>query len=91
MVKTIHYRGSEQIELVNPKYMFVSSHTARRTFITQSLLRGMKAEIVMGISGHKNFKTFKKYVDITRTDKEDELKKAWNKNKLKVINFEKQN
>jgi len=87
-VKTVHYRGSEQIELVNPKYMFVSSHTARRTFITQSLLRGMKAEIVMGISGHKNFKTFKKYVDITRTDKEEELKKAWNKNKLRVVNFD---
>jgi site-specific recombinase XerD len=88
IVKIVQYRGSEAIEFVEPKYMFVSSHTARRTFITQSLLRGMKAEIVMGISGHKNFKTFKKYIDITRTDKEEELKKAWNDRKLRVVNFE---
>lgn len=88
IVKIVHYRGNETIEEINPKYMFVSSHTARRTFITQSLLRGMKAEIVMGISGHKNFKTFKKYIDITRKDKEEALKKAWNEKKLRVVKFE---
>lgn len=88
-VKIVRYRGSEPITIEGPKYQFISVHSSRRTFITQSLLRGMKAEIVMSISGHKSFKTFKKYLDITRKDKQEELKKAWNTPQLSVINFEK--
>lgn len=76
-VKVVKFRGTEPIEIIKPKCELVTVHTARRTFITQSLLRGMKAEIVMTISGHKNFKTFKRYLDITRKDKEEELRKAW--------------
>ena len=79
-VRIVQYKGSKEVSQEKQKYEFISAHTARRTFITQSLLRGMKAEIVMSISGHKNFKTFKKYLDITRKDKEAELKKAWNEN-----------
>ena len=86
-VKIIRYRGNEPLVFEGPKNEFVSAHTARRTFITQSLLRGMKAEIVMSISGHKNFKTFKKYLDITRKDKQEELRKAWNKPTLSIVNF----
>ncbi len=86
-VKLTRYRGNEPLVFEGPKNEFVSAHTARRTFITQSLLRGMKAEIVMSISGHKNFKTFKKYLDITRKDKQEELRKAWNKPQLTVVNF----
>ena len=86
-VKITRYRGNKPLVFEGPKHEFVSIHTARRTFITQSLLRGMKSEIVMSISGHKNFKTFKKYLDITRKDKQEELKKAWNKPKLSLVNF----
>ena len=78
LVRIVQYQGNKEIVKEKHKYEFVTAHTARRTFITQSLLRGMKAEIVMAISGHKNFKTFKKYLDITRKDKENELNKAWN-------------
>ena len=76
----VHYSGNNKIETTEPKYNLVTTHSARRTFITQSLLRGMKAEIVMSISGHKNYKTFQRYIDITRKDKETELKKAWDQN-----------
>ncbi len=86
-VKIVRYRGSQALRIEGYKYEFVSVHTARRTFITQSLLRGMKAEIVMSISGHKNFRTFKKYLDITRKDKTEELKKAWSKPQLSIVNF----
>lgn len=86
-VKIVRYRGNQPLVFEGPKNGFVSVHTARRTFITQSLLRGMKAEVVMSISGHKNFKTFKKYLDITRKDKQEELRKAWNKPQLTVVSF----
>lgn len=76
-IRIIRYSGSTPIILDAPKYRLVSAHTARRTFITLSLLKGVKAEIVMSISGHKNFRTFKKYLNISVRDKELEMKKAW--------------
>ena len=74
----VQYSGNRRIQTTEPKYKLVTTHSARRTFITQSLLRGMKAEIIMSISGHTNYKTFRRYLEITRKDKEEEIKKAWN-------------
>ncbi len=85
MIKTTHYRGSVAVVREEPKFNFISAHTARRTFITNSLLNGVKAEVVMSISGHSNYRTFKKYLNITRKDKEVELKKAWNKSELRLV------
>lgn len=87
-VRIVRYRGNSPVIIEEPKFNLISSHTARRTFITQSLLRGVKAEVVMSISGHKSFRTFKKYLDITRKDKEVELKKAWNKQSIYHVNFD---
>src|ERR1035437_9370104 len=88
IIKTVKYRGNSPEITEYPKWKEVTTHTARRTFITQSLLRGMKAEVVMSISGHHNYKTFKKYIDITSMDKENAIKNAWNENKgLKVFNL----
>ncbi|MDR3596537.1 tyrosine-type recombinase/integrase [Clostridium sp.] len=87
-IKMVRYRGNTPEITEYPKWQEVTTHTARRTFITQSLLRGMKAEVVMSISGHHNYKTFKKYIDITSRDKENAIKNAWNENKeLKVFNL----
>ena len=55
IIKTVKYRGNTPDITEKPKWKEVTTHTARRTFITQSLLRGMKAEIVMSISGHHNY------------------------------------
>lgn len=86
-IKTVRYRGSERIETTKPKYEYITTHTARRTFITLSLERGMRPETLMEITGHKDFKMLKKYIKITSRVKENELKKAWRKEpKLEVIN-----
>jgi integrase len=77
LVKIVKYKGSETIESIKQKQELISTHTARRTFITQSLLRGMKTEVVMSISGHKNYRSFKKYINITFSDKQRELNRIW--------------
>jgi integrase len=84
-IKIVKYRRNVPIETIKPKYELVTIHSARRTFVTQCLLRGMKAEVVMSISGHKNFKIFRQYLDITRKDKESELNKAWNKDSNSAV------
>src|ERR1035437_6240551 len=86
--RTTRYKGSQPIVKDSAKWELITVHTARRTFITQSLNRGMLAHTVMSISGHKNYKTFKKYVDVTSTDKTQAVNKAWNKKpELKVFNL----
>ena len=71
------YRGAERIDHKAPKYELISTHTARRTFITLSLEKGIRQEVVMSITGHKNFRTFNAYVKIVDKVKKQELLKAW--------------
>jgi integrase len=77
--RIVKYKGAERIEIVKPKYELVSTHTARRTFITLSLEKGMKPEIVMEITGHKEYKTMKKYIIITSRVKHNEMMNVWKK------------
>lgn len=70
-------RGSERVVDTRPKYEYMTMHTARRTFITLSLEGGMRAEVVMKVSGHTNYQTFKKYIKITDMVKELEMERVW--------------
>jgi len=79
------FRGVEEIQVKKPKYEFLSSHTARRTFVTLSLEKGMRPETVMSITGHKEYATFKKYIKITSKVKLVEMKRIWNRPQLKAV------
>ncbi|PRY14368.1 site-specific recombinase XerD [Pontibacter ummariensis] len=70
-------RGNEKLVNSQPKYEFISTHTARRTFITLSLEKGMRPEVVMRISGHTNYATFKKYIKISEKVAEQEMNSIW--------------
>lgn len=71
------YRGAEEIQYKEPKFKFLTSHTARRTFVTLSLENGMRAEVVMSITGHKKYDVFKKYVKLTSKVKQVEMERVW--------------
>jgi len=60
-ITKVRYRGAERIEETAPKYQFIATHTARRTFTTYSLEKGMSNAEVMAITGHKDLKTFQQY------------------------------
>lgn len=55
----------------------ISSHTGRRTFITQSLERGVQPHIVMSITGHKDLKTMYRYIGYTENEKSRAMQLAW--------------
>jgi site-specific recombinase XerD len=81
-----------RVDEVMPKYKLMSSHTARRTFITLALEAGMRAETVMKMSGHKSMTSFKKYINITTKIIEKEFNEAFNLEqplRLVVNNFKK--
>ncbi len=78
-VTIVRYRGSERIEMTEPKHQFITTHTARRTFVTLSLQRGMRAETCMAITGHRSMKSFARYIKISDTVKETEMNHIWSK------------
>lgn len=45
-----------------PKWKLIASHTGRRTFITNNVLRGYNPMEIMRASGHKNYSSFEKYL-----------------------------
>ncbi len=74
---TVQFKGGKRTESVDPKYKLISSHLGRKTFITLSLIHGMKEIVVRDISGHKKEKSFKRYVKIADTTKRVEMDLTW--------------
>lgn len=73
----IRFKGGKRETMVKPKYELIGVHTGRKTFVTLSLEKGMTAEEVMSISGHKDYKSFKRYVNITELRKKNAMLRAW--------------
>lgn len=73
----VRYQGNKRIETTEPKYKFIATHSARRTFVSLSIGRGMKAEEIMKITGHTSHKMLKKYLDVADKSVHKAMKEAW--------------
>ncbi|AVR47212.1 hypothetical protein C7S20_19235 [Christiangramia fulva] len=60
-IKETIYRGNKKEVLYHKKHEMVSTHTARRTFITLAAEEGMPDHIIMKITGIRDPKTLQKY------------------------------
>jgi len=76
-IEIIRYKGAKRIEETLPKYSLITAHTGRRTFVTLSLEKGMNAEEVKSITGHKDYKSFSRYVKVTEKRKILVMQKTW--------------
>jgi site-specific recombinase XerD len=66
---TITYkRAGDQVSEVKQRWELVTSHTARKTFITNCLRAGIDAYLVMEIVGIKKESTFRRYIQVTKND-----------------------
>ncbi|MBK8945334.1 MAG: tyrosine-type recombinase/integrase [Ignavibacteriae bacterium] len=70
-------QGNEWKKITKPKYEFIGTHTARRTFITLSIEKGMKPDVIMSITGHKSYRMMQKYLTIAEKHARDEMDKVW--------------
>lgn len=72
-VERVRYAGGHrQVERLS-KYELLSCHTARRTFVTLALEAGLRPETVMKVTGHKEYNSFKRYVNIADSTVEREF------------------
>lgn len=65
------HKGALRENSIHPKYELLSSHAARRTFISNALMLGIPPDIVMKWSGHSDYKAMKPYIAIA-----DEAKRS---------------
>lgn len=66
-----YYKGNERFDNVQPLSSLLSTHAARRTFISNALMMGITAETVMKWTGHSDYKAMKPYIDIAETAKKE--------------------
>jgi integrase len=76
-VRIVRYMGAKRNDDCGPKWQFMTSHTARRTFVTLSLERGMRPEVLMTLTGHRSFKTMKRYIAHTERSRQEEMERVW--------------
>lgn len=88
-VEIVRFRGATREVNVYKKYELIGVHTGRKTFATLSLEKGMSAEETMAITGHRDYKSFQRYVKVTEQRKKTVMLKAWggqlNVVKLKAV------
>jgi integrase len=69
--------GTNTIQKSIPKYELITSHTARKTFITNSLLLGMEPKAIKKIANIKKDAVLDKYMKITEEYTDKQMDK-WN-------------
>jgi len=75
---TIHwFVGNQKKSLTQSKYKFITSHTARKTFITNSLLLGMEPKAIKKIANIKKDAVLDKYMKITEAFTDEQMDKTW--------------
>lgn len=69
--------GTKKVQNTFPKYELITSHTARKTFITNSLLLGMEPKAIKKIADIKKDEVLNKYLKITEEYADQQMDK-WN-------------
>jgi integrase len=81
-VRILKYRGAEKIESYVPKYEVLTFHVSRKTFITNSLIKGMSERDLREFSGHKNDASFNRYVKFSNDFKFQKMNEFWNEDQF---------
>jgi len=66
-------RGGLRTDTIHQKYELISTHTARRSFATNSYLAGIPTISIMKITGHRTDKAFMLYIKISQEDNANKL------------------
>ena len=67
------FKGSERIEKTVPKYELLTSHVARKTFVTLALYKGIPAEVVRSFTGHKDAKVMERYFKFNGQEQKNQM------------------
>lgn len=74
-ITLVHYMGSERKEETFEKWQLITTHTARRSFITNGLALGIGSEVIRSWTGHRSEASFKAYYEIVKARKRIDMDK----------------
>ena len=83
VVKSIRI-GNKVINETLKKYERVSTHTARRSFITNMINAGVPVKVIMNITGHKSIVTFQNYYKPSESNTIRYMENVWD-SKMKIV------
>lgn len=69
--------GRELKQLVDMKFNYLQTHTARRSFCSNEYLKGTDPLVIQAISGHRSQKSFMRYIKVSGDQFADKLEKIW--------------
>jgi len=75
IITLVHFAGDNRIERTYEKWQLISSHTARRSFITNGLALGIGSEVIRSWTGHKSEESFKAYYEVVKERKQKDMNK----------------
>ena len=75
--------GRELKEIIAMKYSMISTHTSRRSALSNEYLKGTDPLIIMSMSGHKSHKSFMRYIKVSGDQFADKLEKIWEERRAK--------
>lgn len=78
-VQLVRFVGNRREEETVPKWALLTTHSARRTFATLSLERGMQPAILQRLLGHADIRQTMQYAKLTEQAVENELHRVWSK------------
>ena len=79
-------KGGKKVVIKKPKYEFISSHTARRSFATNEYKAGdLEVSEIMAITGHTTEKSFYKYIRETPKETANRIKEKIRLRELKPV------
>ena len=76
----VNSAGGKTKEETEAKYKLISTHTARRTFATISIAKGLSARTVMAITGHSTEQQLNTYIDQSTLHAMEEYLKLYGNN-----------
>lgn len=77
MTEYTRVQGVEVTKFTEPLYNRISTHTARRTFVTIMRNKGIPDKTIMSITGHKDIKTFNMYHKVNTDAKRNAVIEAF--------------
>jgi integrase len=78
LVQRVTTKGRDNIIEEIPFYDRISTHTARRTFITMMKDKGKSDKLIAKITGHKDMKTLNQYYQVGDSQKKEAMDEVFN-------------
>ncbi|MDD4384555.1 MAG: tyrosine-type recombinase/integrase, partial [Bacteroidales bacterium] len=71
----VYFKNGKRVTETKQLFQKLTTHVARKTFVTQSIAKGISPAVIMKITGHADYKTMQNYIDVAGDTVTKEMEK----------------